>query len=396
MSDTTRSSALGSTGASELFQLLRDGRPRTRAELAAMTGLARSTVGLRLDALVELGLVGPFADAVSTGGRPPSRVALVPSARVVLGADFGAGHLNLVLTDLVGETLIGRRSLLDIADGPEPVLATMVAEADALLAELGRTRRDLIGVGIGLPGPVQFSTGRPVNPPIMPGWDGFDVPGWVRGHLDVPVLVDNDVNIMALGERSFAWPGVDHFLFVKVATGIGSGIISGGRLQRGAQGIAGDIGHVQVPRGAGIACHCGNVGCLEAVASGPAIAAALRREGHDVAGGAEVIDLVRAGDIDAIQAVRQAGRDIGEVLTACVNMINPSTIAIGGSMAQAGEHLIAGVREVVYSRSMPLATEHLSIVQSRSGEKAAVIGASMLAIHHALSPAAIDELAAAV
>ncbi|WP_314102330.1 ROK family transcriptional regulator [uncultured Frigoribacterium sp.] len=392
----TRSSALGSTGASELFQLLRDGRPRTRAELAAMTGLARSTVGLRLDALVELGLVGPFADAVSTGGRPPSRVALVPSARVVLGADFGAGHLNLVLTDLVGETLIGRRSLLDIADGPERVLTTMVSEADALLAELGRTRRDLIGVGIGLPGPVQFSTGRPVNPPIMPGWDGFDVPGWVRGHLDVPVLVDNDVNIMALGERSFAWPGVDHFLFVKVATGIGSGIISGGRLQRGAQGIAGDIGHVQVPRGAGIACHCGNVGCLEAVASGPAIAAALRREGHDVAGGAEVIDLVRGGDIDAIQAVRQAGRDIGEVLTACVNLINPSTIAIGGSMAQAGEHLIAGVREVVYSRSMPLATEHLSIVQSRSGQRAAVIGASMLAIHHALSPAAIDELAAAV
>jgi len=396
MSDTTRPSALGGTGASELFQLLRDGRPRTRAELAAMTGLARSTVGLRLDALSGLGLVGPFADAVSTGGRPPSRVALVPSARVVLGADFGAGHLNLVLTDLVGEALTGRRSLLDIADGPEAVLTTMVAEADALLAELGRTRRDLIGVGIGLPGPVQFSTGRPVAPPIMPGWDGFDVPGWVRGHLDVPVLVDNDVNIMALGERSFAWPDVDHFLFVKVATGIGSGIISGGRLQRGAQGIAGDIGHVQVPRGAGIPCHCGNVGCLEAVASGPAIAAALRREGIDVPGGAEVVDLVRAGDIAAIQAVRQAGRDIGEVLTACVNMINPSTIAIGGSMAQAGEHLIAGVREVVYSRSMPLATEHLSIVQSRSGEKAAVIGASMLAIHHALSPAAIDELAAAV
>jgi predicted NBD/HSP70 family sugar kinase len=396
MSDSTRSSALGSTGPSELFQLLRDGRPRTRAELAAMTGLARSTVGLRLDALVALGLVGPFADAVSTGGRPPSRVALVPSARVVLGADFGAGHLNLVLTDLMGVALTGRRSLLDIADGPEASLATMVTEADALLAGLGRSRRDLIGVGIGLPGPVQFSTGRPVAPPIMPGWDGFDVPGWVRGHLDVPVLVDNDVNIMALGERSFAWPDVDHFLFVKVATGIGSGIISGGRLQRGAQGIAGDIGHVQVARGAGIPCHCGNVGCLEAVASGPAIAAALRREGHDVRGGAEVVDLVRAGDVDAIQAVRQAGRDIGEVLTACVNLINPSTIAVGGSMAQAGEHLIAGVREVVYSRSMPLATEHLSIVQSRSGEDAAVIGASMLAIHHALSPAALDQLAAAV
>ena len=396
MSDTTRSSALGSTGASELFQLLRDGLPRTRAELAAMTGLARSTVGLRLEALGELGLVGPYADAVSTGGRPPSRVALIPSARVVLGADVGAGHLSTALTDLMGRQLISRRTALEVSDGPEPVLSLLVAEADALLAELGRSRDDLIGVGIGLPGPVEFATGRPVNPPIMPGWDGFDVPGWMRRHLDVPVLVDNDVNLMALGERSRSWPDRDHFLFVKVATGIGAGIISGGRLQRGAQGIAGDIGHVQVARGAGIPCHCGNVGCLEAVASGPAVAAALRRVGHDVPGGAEVIDLVRRGDLDAIMAVRQAGRDLGEVLTACVNLVNPSVIAIGGSMAQAGEHLIAGVREVVYSRSMPLATEHLSIVQSRSGEKAAVIGASMLAIHHALSPAAIDELAAAV
>jgi len=396
MSDTTRSSALGSTGASELFQLLRDGLPRTRAELAAMTGLARSTVGLRLEALGELGLVGPYADAVSTGGRPPSRVALIPSARVVLGADVGAGHLSTALTDLMGRQLISRRTALEVSDGPEPVLSLLVAEADALLAELGRSRDDLIGVGIGLPGPVEFATGRPVNPPIMPGWDGFDVPGWMRRHLDVPVLVDNDVNLMALGERSRSWPDRDHFLFVKVATGIGAGIISGGRLQRGAQGIAGDIGHVQVARGAGIPCHCGNVGCLEAVASGPAVAAALRRVGHDVPGGAEVIDLVRRGDLDAIMAVRQAGRDLGEVLTACVNLVNPSVIAIGGSMAQAGEHLIAGVREVVYSRSMPLATEHLSIVQSRSGVDAAIIGASMLAIHHALSPAALDELAAAV
>ncbi|KQO82366.1 MULTISPECIES: ROK family transcriptional regulator [unclassified Frigoribacterium] len=396
MPDSTRSSALGSAGASELFQLLRDGRPRTRAELASMTGLARSTIGLRLDALIELGLVGPYADAVSTGGRPPSRVALVPSARVVLGADFGAGHLNVALTDLMGVELAVLRTEIDIADGPESGLTALLTAADTLLSGYGRDRDDLIGVGIGLPGPVQFSTGRPVNPPIMPGWDGFDVPGWVRRHLDVPVLVDNDVNIMALGERGHAFPDTDHFLFVKVATGIGSGIISGGRLQRGAQGIAGDIGHVQIPRGAGIACHCGNVGCLEAVASGPAIARSLRASGLDVAGGRQVIDLVRRGDIDAIQAVRQAGRDLGEVLTACVNVINPSVIAIGGSMAQAGEHLIAGVREIVYTRSMPLATEHLSIVQSRSGDRAAMIGASMLAIHHALSPAAIDELAALV
>lgn len=206
------------------------------------------------------------------------------------------------------------------------------------------------------------------------------------------MLVDNDVNIMALGERAFAWPNTEHLMFVKVATGIGAGVISGGLLQRGAQGIAGDIGHVQVARGAGIPCHCGNRGCLEALASGPAIAKALREAGLDVASSRDVIELVKRGNIEAIQAVRQAGRDIGEVLTAAVSLINPSVIAIGGSMARAGEHLIAGVREIVYTRSMPLATEHLSIVQSSAAENAAVLGASMLAIHHALSPAGVDAL----
>lgn len=286
-----------------------------------------------------------------------------------------------------------RRERLAIADGPVAVLGWMVAQIRDLLAEIGRPETDLAGIGIGVPGPVQHSTGRPANPPIMPGWDRFDVPGWVRDHFDAAVLVDNDVNIMALGERTSAWPGVEHLVFVKVATGIGSGIISGGELQRGAQGIAGDIGHVQIARGAGVPCHCGNRGCLEAMASGPAIARALRDAGVGVDDGQQVVDLVKRGDIDAIQAVRQAGRDIGEVLTACVSLINPSVIAIGGSMAQAGEHLIAGVREVVYTRSMPLATEHLQIVQSAAGPDAALLGASVLAIEHVLSPGNVETLA---
>ncbi|HWR85931.1 MAG TPA: ROK family protein, partial [Rhodoglobus sp.] len=290
------------------------------------------------------------------------------------------------ITDLSGTMLVQRSGVIDIADGPETVLAWLVDAGLAMLDDIGRDRGDLLAVGIGLPGPVQHSSGQPINPPIMPGWDRFDVPGWVQQHLEVPVLVDNDVNIMALGERAVAWPGTEHLVFVKVATGIGSGIISGGVLQRGAQGIAGDIGHVQIPRASGIACHCGNRGCLEAIASGPAIASALRATGVEVETGRQVVELVKRGNLDAIQAVRQAGRDIGEVLTACVSLVNPSVIAIGGSMAQAGEHLIAGVREVVYTRSMPLATEHLSIVQSAAGADAAVIGASMLAIHHAMSP----------
>jgi glucokinase len=175
-------------------------------------------------------------------------------------------------------------------------------------------------------------------------------------------------------------------IFVKVATGIGSGVISGGLLQRGAQGIAGDIGHVRVARGADVPCHCGNRGCLEALASGPAIAQSLHDRGIPCESSNDVIELVKRGNIEAIQAVRQAGRDIGEVLTSCVSLINPSVITIGGSMARAGEHLIAGVREVVYSRAMPLAAEHLTIAQSVAAEDAAVLGASILAIEHALSP----------
>lgn len=382
----------GSAGVRELFQLLRDGVPRTRSELATSTGLARSTVAARVDELMRRGLISAVADAVSTGGRPSSRFALNPRARLAIAADIGASHATVALTDLAGTTLVEHSEPLSVALGPEPVLGWMVRNARAMLDEVDRPVDHVAAIGIGVPGPVEHSTGQPVNPPIMPGWDHFDIPGWVQQHIGVPVLVDNDVNIMALGERSLAWPGVDNLMFVKVGTGIGAGLISSGQLQRGAQGIAGDIGHVQIARGSDVACPCGNHGCLEALASGPAIARALRELGVAAHSGGDVVDLVKRGNLDAIQAVRQAGRDIGEVLTACVSLMNPSVIAIGGGMARVGEHLIAGMREVVYRRSTPLATEYLSIMQSVAAEKAAIRGASMLAIEHALAPESLTAL----
>ncbi|WP_407643183.1 ROK family transcriptional regulator [Cryobacterium tepidiphilum] len=394
MIDISLGNALGSTGASDLFQILRDGRPRTRTELANLTGLARSTIALRIDALTELGLVGPAGDAPSTGGRPSSQFALATDTKVVLAVDIGASHIRLAVSDLSGRPLLEDATDMEVSAGPEAVLNWVIDAGDALLTAAGRSLADLLAIGVGLPGPVEHGSGRPINPPIMPGWDRFDVPGWLQAHFDVPVLVDNDVNIMALGERELAWPDVDHLVFIKVATGIGSGVISGGMLQRGAQGIAGDIGHVQVSRGLDVPCHCGNRGCLEALASGPALAKALRARSIDAHGSQDVVDLVKHGNLEAIQAVRQAGRDLGEVLTACVSLINPSVIVIGGSMAQAGEHLIAGVREVVYTRSMPLATQHLQITQSSAGVNAAVLGASILAIYHALSPAVVEAMVA--
>ncbi|MGH3345404.1 MAG: ROK family transcriptional regulator, partial [Nocardioides sp.] len=279
---------------SDVFDLLRDGQPRTRAQLAEITGLARSTIAARIDVLLRLGLVAPYGDGVSTGGRPPSLLALNPGAWVVAGIDLGATHATAALADLAGTILVERRADLDIAAGPEEVLTWVEGVVADLLEEARRPVSELAAIGMGLPGPVEHSTGRAINPPIMPGWDRYDVPAHLQRAFDVPVLIDNDVNIMALGERHAHLSDVDDLVLIKVATGIGAGIVSGAALQRGAQGTAGDLGHVRVARAGDTVCRCGNVGCLEAIAAGPALAAALREHGLDVADGHGVVELVRA------------------------------------------------------------------------------------------------------
>lgn len=374
-----------------LLQLLRDGTPRTRAELAGESGLARSTVRARLDPLVAAGFVNDGGGGVSTGGRPASRFMFNARARVTLVAEVGATHAMVAVTDLRGVLLACRGLTLDIADGPEPVLTQLTKTWRDLLVESQLATVPLAGVGIGLPGPVEHSSGRPNHPPIMPGWDAFDVPAYVRGEFDAPVLVDNEANLMALGEHTYAFPEADHMAVVKVATGIGAGFISNGKLHRGAVGAAGDLGHIQSPHGAEVACSCGNTGCLEAVASGPAVASRLRAQHIDARSNADVVSLVRAGNREAGRALRQAGRDIGEVLAACVCMFNPSLIVIGGSLAGAGEMLLAGVREAIYGRSLPLATQNLRIVPSQMGQDAGVLGAAAMVVRHALSPAVVDR-----
>ena len=312
----------------------------------------------------------------------------------MLAVELGATHARAAITDLSSTVLAETDATLAIAEGPQVVLDWVVSSAHQLLADQGRDLSDLAGVGVGLPGPVEHSTGRPINPPIMPAWDDVDVPGILATQLHVPVLVDNDVNLMALGEHRTAWPEVDDLLFVKVATGIGSGVICDGDLRRGAQGTAGDIGHIAVPGAEGVPCRCGNVGCLEAVASGQAVAESLTRQGLSARSGADVVALVRAGDLAASRAVRQAGREIGAVLAACVSLLNPQMIVIGGILAEAGEHLIAGIREVVYSRTLPLATQHLRIVTSQARSQVGILGASAMAVDHVLSPEAVDALIA--
>jgi predicted NBD/HSP70 family sugar kinase len=373
-----------SDGAVDLLRYLRDGRPLSRARLADLSGVARSTIAIRADELASLGLIEPETQPVYSGGRPSTRIALSPRARLVLTADIGATHAAVALLDLLGGVIAKANRTLGPEDDPVTVLEWLVEEGEAMLAAAGATGR-LAAVGVGLAAPIEHASRKPIAPPVMPKWDGFSVGEWLENRLHVRTLVEKDVNLMVLGERAARWPTTENLLFVKMATGIGAGMIVSGQLHRGEQGTAGDIGHVQVNGATDAACHCGNHGCLEAIASGPALARQLTDKGVPATSSADILALIRAGNLDAIQAVRQAGRHLGEVLASTVSLLNPAVVVIGGPLSEAGEHLLAGARELIYARSMPLSTQRLTVVQADPSVDVAILGAGILAADYALT-----------
>jgi glucokinase-like ROK family protein len=374
---------------------VRLGRSRSRSELVQRTGLGRAIVAQRVGELLERGLIVEGDTGPSTGGRPPRQLSFRADAGHVLVADLGATSIGVALTDLAGRILGHYTEPADVANGPEVVLSRV----EELFGELQRTTRSIPGpvwgVGLGVPGPVEFASGRPISPPIMPGWDGYPIRERFASRFAAPVWVDNDVNVLALGEwRSGIAQGHDNVVVVKIGTGIGAGIISDGRLHRGAQGSAGDVGHIQVVDDASIICRCGNVGCLEALAGGAAIgrhgeAAALEgrsarlRAALDEHGELTAEDVARAaafGDPVAVELLQSAGRRVGHMLASVVNFFNPSLIIIGGGVAQSGDQLLASIRETVYRRSLPLATRELLIQRSSLGLLGGVNGTSALVV----------------
>jgi len=394
VSPTTKTSSLESDSPGDLLRLIRSGQARTRGELGLVTGLARSTVAQRIDALKAVGLIVELDEAApSTGGRPPSILGFNGDAGLVLAADLGATHSRVSVSNLLAEPIAETTAEIDIDLGPVEVLGWLETTFTGLLADIGRPLSDVRGVGIGLPGPVDFTRGMAVNPPIMAGWHMFGVAEHCRSTYGVPVLVDNDVNIMALGEYWVMEPKVEDFVFVKVGTGIGSGLILGGRLHRGANGAAGDLGHVRTTTD-DVLCRCGNNGCLEATAGGAAIASHLRERGHAASGSRDVVELVAEGNRDATRSVRAAGRLIGQVLASTVNLLNPALIMVGGDLANAESQLLAGIREVVYQRSTTLSTTDLQITVSSLGDRAGITGAAAMVIDHILDPASIEHVLA--
>jgi predicted NBD/HSP70 family sugar kinase len=382
-------------GPGAILELIRSGHADTRGALMETTGLSRSTILQRLGVLIASGLVvEEQGGRPSSGGRPSTVLTLNEDAGVVLAADLGARHARLAVCDLGGRALVEREERISIADGPDAVLEWLIGALDGLLEETGRPREDLMSAGIGLPGPVDFATGRPVSPPIMPGWDGYPVADVLAEHYEMPVLVDNDVNVMALGEHRVHLADIEHLVFVKVATGIGAGVITNGRVYRGTHGAAGDIGHIRARADSDVLCTCGNRGCVGALASGSAVARQLSAEGLEVGSAREVVALVAQAEPRAIARVRDAGRLLGEALASVVSVLAPTAIVIGGEMAEAREPLLAGIRETIYQRSLPLATRELAITTSRLGRRAGLVGAATVATEHALSPERVDALLA--
>ncbi|MFR0352469.1 ROK family protein [Streptomyces sediminimaris] len=387
----------GQARAGDLLELVRSGRATTRGALQRATGLSRATVGQRLDRLFRAGWLregagGPVGSPL--GGRPSITLEFDEEHAAVLAADLDTRHARAAVLDLGGEILAEHSGTLVIEDGPEAVLGELGHWFAELLEKAGKRAEAVCGIGLAVPGPVDSETGRVVQPPIMPGWDGHDIRGRLAGAFTertgagpVPVLVDNDANLMAYGEQRAGYPDCPAFVLVKVSTGIGAGVVVGGALYRGVDGGAGDIGHIRV--GGEALCRCGSRGCLAAVASGGAVARRLREAGVPAASGADVRDLLAAGHPEAVGLAREAGRRVGDVLATVVTLLDPGVLMIAGDLA--GTPFLTGVRELLYQRALPRSTARLEVVTSRLGERAGLAGAGALVVEHLYAPDRAEE-----
>ncbi|WP_406729074.1 ROK family protein [Streptomyces sp. GD-15H] len=396
MGDVVITSNQVSAGA--LLHLIRSGRANTRADLLRATGLSRSTIGQRLDTLNRAGWLR-HTTGTSTGGRPSERIVFDPTHASVIAVDLETRHARAAVLDLAGTILAEHTGPLDITEGPDRVLDEVSAWFPDLIAAAGVNGARVCGIGLSVPGPVDWEIGRVVEPPIMPGWDRYPIRErlqtaygrHVGAGLDegpVTVLVDNDANLMALAEQQAHHADCAAFVLVKVSTGIGAGVVIDNSVYRGIDGGAGDIGHIRLHDRTDSLCMCGSYGCLAAVASGRALARQLSALHAGAASGSDVKRLLTEGHPDAIRLAREAGQRVGEVLVTVVTLLNPGVLMLAGDLA--GVPFMTGVRELLYQRAMPRTTANLQIVTSRLGDHAGLIGAATMVVDYLYSPARAD------
>lgn len=382
----------------QVLDALRSQVAISRTDIARITAWSRPKVTGIVNGMIDRGVLMEVGEGESQGGRRPQLLRLNSRLGFVAGIDIGATSIDLAVSDLNAEVLLRDSGPADVRQEPALLLGEVKRRMLDLIRKGGLRPEQVVGAGVGVPGPVDFARGVLVAPPLMPAWGNYPIRGFFRGIFpNAFVSVDNDVNMMALGElRAGAGRGIDNFLYIKVGTGIGAGIISQGHVHRGSTGSAGDIGHISVDR-SGPLCHCGNFGCLEIMAAGPAIAERAMEAARDGSSGIlarkleahggglrgeDVGTAAREGDRVALEIIRSSGQMIGDVLAGLVNFFNPSLIIIGGGVSNIGNHLLASIRQEVLRRSTALATRELVISYSPMGTEAGVTGAIHLALDH--------------
>ncbi|WP_168708189.1 ROK family protein [Actinomyces procaprae] len=375
--------------------LIRTGHAITRQQLARSTGMGRNTISALINTAIAAGLIAPNGSAPSTGGRAPATWRFRQESGLVLTVGVHTSTLRLAVTDLAGHPLEHRTLNWPITRGPEATLARAAAE----LQEMARGHEPPAwAAGVSLPGPIDQDTGRPSSPPIMPGWDNYDVVGALEAALNVPVSTGNDVNIMLLGyasalpDQASREPG--NILYLQVGTGIGVGIMSNGHLHLGAAGAAGDIGHVQVSGVDSVICRCGRTGCLEAVAGGWALLRDARRaaveglsphlkECLDQRGELTIEDIVvgvNAGDTECVTLMVRSATAVGDALAMLVSFFNPGRVVLAGPMPQGCPMFLDVIRRIVDERALSLATTDLEILPAASGLDDELRGCALLAV----------------
>jgi glucokinase-like ROK family protein len=383
-----------------VLALLRQRGPLPRNDIADQLAFSRSKATVIVNALLQLGIVQEIGEGDSSGGRRPRVLDFNPHFGYVIGVDMGATSLEMALGDFRGQVLERHYEPISIRQGPEEIMPLLVERALAMLAAHAIPTKQVLALGVGVPAPIEFSSGLVVHPSNIRPWENYSIPSFLRQTFpDAAILVDNDANVMALGELRYGM-GQQHqqFIFVKVGTGIGAGIILNGQIYRGSNGAAGDIGHISIDR-EGEACYCGNVGCLESIAAGPAIARRalkaaqegkspflqqrLRLNGlltaEDVAAAAD------DGDSSANEIIQESGRTLGESLAGIVNFFNPSLIIIGGGVSRISPIFLVSIRRAILKHALPLSTRHLTVDISGMVADVGVYGALALALDHVFS-----------
>jgi predicted NBD/HSP70 family sugar kinase len=370
-----------------ILDVLRLEGPLARTDIVRNAGLSRATVSSLLTELLDRRLVREEVDSrrLVAGGRPPALVDLEPSAAAAVGVDIGRTHVRVIVADLGLHVLAEDVQRVDVPVHPQETLELVVAFTERLLRESAVDAAELLGVGVGLPGPVDRASGRLGSATILPGWVGFAPRAELEKRLGAPVLVENDANLGALAEGLLgAGRGSRVLAYVKVAAGVGAGLLVDGRLFRGASGTAGEIGHTTLAN-SGPVCRCGNRGCLEQLAGATALLAQMAAAGIELDGVEALLRLATDGHAGARRVLADAGEHIGLAVANLINLFDPERVVVGGELGAADELLVGPLRYAARSAAVTTAGSTIDIVAAELGERAEALGAATLVLREPVS-----------